>query len=177
MPDIVWLANGLRDSDARIVQRDQPLTSGTPIPGLNAWLGQPADQRVQHVWLAPDANVATLAPYLHALRLIALEFPKPGDGRAFSQASLLRLRYGFQGELRAVGDVAIDQLGFLRRLGFDSVELAPRHHNDATLATIRRVLARFSDAYQTSVDQPLPAYRRHARPAAGPTTRRDVAHT
>ena len=177
MPDIVWLANGLRDSDARGVQRDEAPASDTAIPGLNAWLGQPAHQRAPHVWLSPDANVAALAPYVQDLRLIALEFPKPGDGRAYSQASLLRLRYGFQGELRAVGDVAIDQLGFLRRLGFDSVELAPRHHNDTTLATIRRVLARFSDAYQSSVDQPLPSYRRHARPSAGATARRDAAHT
>ena len=172
MPDIVWLKSGLRDQDARVAQRDEPLAAGLrPIPALAHWLAADPATRGSQVWIGPDANVATLAPHLASLTLIALDMPKAADGRAYSQASLLRLRFGFRGELRAIGDVAIDQLGFLRRLGFDSVELAPRHNNDATLATIRRVLARFSDAYQGAVDEPLPAYRRHARPV----TERDLA--
>ena len=168
MSDIVWLKNGLRDHDARIAQRDQPVAAdAAAIPALATWLATAPELRGTEVWLAPDANVATLAPHLGSLTLIALDMPKAADGRAYSQASLLRLRFGFRGELRAIGDVAIDQLGFLRRLGFDSAELAPRHQNDKTLATIRRVLARFSDAYQGSVDEPLPAVRRHVRPVAG----------
>ena len=165
MPDIVWLKNGLRDHDPRVALREQPLAAdAVAIAPLVTWLSADPATRGRQVWLAPDANVATLAPHLDALDLIALDMPKAADGRAYSQASLLRLRFGFRGELRAIGEVAIDQLGFLRRLGFDSAELAPRHQNDKTLATIRRVLARFSDAYQGAVDQPLPAYRRHVRP-------------
>ena len=173
MSDIVWLKNGLRDHDARVAQRDQPIAANAAaIPSLTTWLATAPGSRGTELWLAPDANVATLAPHLASLTLIALDMPKAADGRAYSQASLLRLRYGFRGELRAIGDVAVDQLGFLRRLGFDSAELAPRHQNDTTLATIRRVLARFSDAYQGAVDEQLPAYRRHVRPVA----QRDLAH-
>ena len=177
MPDIVWLKNGLRDHDARVAQRDAPLPAGaSAIPALATWLAGAPESRGSQVWVGPDANVAALAPHLASLTLIALDMPKAADGRAYSQASLLRLRYGYRGELRAIGDVAIDQLGFLRRLGFDSAELAPRHQNDATLATIRRVLARFSDAYQGAVDQPLPAYRRHARPVAERDLAPHLAH-
>jgi uncharacterized protein (DUF934 family) len=173
MPDIVRLANGLRDEDARTAERGQPLATGAiPIPSLANWLALDPAQRPPQVWLAPDADLTVLATQLAGLQLIALDFPKSGDGRPYSLAALLRMRYGYRGELRAIGDVAIDQFNFLRRLGFDSVELAPRHVNATTLATIRRVLARFSDAYQGSVDEPLPAYRRHARPVR----ERELAH-
>lgn len=163
MPDIVRLADGRREHDARALQRDNG-APGASVPPLPVWLA--ASPRPPAVWLAPDADVATLAPHLAGLHLIALDFPKAADGRAYSLAALLRLRHGYRGELRAVGDIALDQVGFLRRLGFDSIELAPRHADERSLATIRRVLARFSDAYQGSVDEPLPAYRRHARPLA-----------
>jgi len=67
--------------------------------------------------------VADLAPDLDRLELIVLEFPKFTDGRAYSQARLLRERYGYRGELRAAGNVLRDQLLFMQRCGFDAFEL------------------------------------------------------
>src|SRR4029077_19883403 len=66
-----------------------------------------------------NRSVAELAPYVDRLALIALAFPSFRDGRAYSQARLLRERYGFRGELRATGDILRDQFLFLLRAGFD----------------------------------------------------------
>lgn len=82
--------------------------------------------------------VDALAGAIDRLDLIALEFPKFSDGRAYSQARSLRERLGFAGELRATGDVLIDQVLFMRRCGFDAWEIA-----DADKA------ARFIEAFQT----------------------------
>src|SRR5215472_3397261 len=68
-------------------------------------------------------RVAELAADLGRLELIVLEFPKFVDGRAYSQARLLRERYGYRGELRATGDVLRDQLQFMQRCGFDAAEI------------------------------------------------------
>lgn len=74
--------------------------------------------------LKSDESPAQLADDLHHFQLIALEFPRFGDGRAYSYARLLRERYGFTGELRAVGNVLRDQLLFMLRCGFDAFEIA-----------------------------------------------------
>ena len=68
--------------------------------------------------------VEVLAPDLHRIGLIVLEFPRFGDGRAFTQARTLRQRLGFQGELRATGEVLADQLLHMGRCGFDAFESA-----------------------------------------------------
>lgn len=75
------------------------------------------------VRLASDQHPEAIAADLDRLAVVALEFPKFRDGRAYSYARLLRERYGFGGEIRAVGDVLQEQLGYLRRCGFDSFEL------------------------------------------------------
>jgi uncharacterized protein (DUF934 family) len=84
--------------------------------------------------------------------LIALEFPKFGDGRAYSQARLLRERYGFTGELRATGQVLPDQLHHMRRCGFDAFELA----KGEPLEAWRRALHTFSAVYQPTGDGRIP---------------------
>jgi uncharacterized protein (DUF934 family) len=66
--------------------------------------------------------------------LVALDFPKFADGRAFSLAQLLRQRFGFKGELRAIGDVLLDELALMLRCGFDSFEIA----NEPTLRALQR---------------------------------------
>lgn len=73
--------------------------------------------------LKSDQSPAQLADDLQHFALIALEFPRFGDGRAYSYARLLRERYGFTGELRAVGNVLRDQLLFMLRCGFDAFEI------------------------------------------------------
>jgi uncharacterized protein (DUF934 family) len=77
------------------------------------------------VRIGPADRVELLRSDLARLALIAIEFPGPADGRGYSQARMLRERFGFAGELRAVGYVKRDQLFFLSRCGFDAYELSP----------------------------------------------------
>jgi uncharacterized protein (DUF934 family) len=106
-----------------------------------------------------DRNVSELAPYLDRLALVALVFPKFKDGRAYSQARILRERYHFRGELRATGEVLRDQFLFLYRAGFDAFEV--RKPEDA--AVFRDAIARYSVFYQPAADGRPSALRRRAQ--------------
>jgi uncharacterized protein (DUF934 family) len=75
------------------------------------------------VWLAPDETAAAIADDLPRLALVALAFPKYTDGRAYSTARLLRTRYKFAGELRAIGDILFDQIQLYQRCGFDTLDI------------------------------------------------------
>lgn len=75
------------------------------------------------VWLAGDEAPEAIASGLTRLPLIAIRFAKFADGRGYSTARLLRERYDYRGELRAIGDIGRDQLAFLERSGFDAFEL------------------------------------------------------
>jgi uncharacterized protein (DUF934 family) len=108
------------------------------------------------VRLPNTVNPAELAADLQKIAVIALEFPKFADGRAYSQARLLRERHGFQGEIRAVGDVLRDQVFFMTRSGFNAFEL----RSDRSLEDALEAFGEFSESYQPAVDQPLPLYRR-----------------
>jgi uncharacterized protein (DUF934 family) len=112
------------------------------------------------VLLAPADDPGSLSGDVGVLPLIAVDFPKFGDGRGYSTARLLREKYGFRGELRAVGDVLRDQLYYLHACGFDA--LAVRADRDPTTALAS--LDDFSDNYQSTVGQPLPLFRRRAEP-------------
>jgi uncharacterized protein (DUF934 family) len=81
------------------------------------------------------------------------------DGRSFSTARLLRERYGFTGELRAVGNFIRDQLCYLRRCGVNAFAFT---REDMNLEDALKSLGDFSEYYQASVDQPLPLFRRRA---------------
>jgi len=108
------------------------------------------------VRLPNTVNPADLAEDLPKIAVVALEFPKFNDGRAYSQARLLRERHGYAGEIRAVGDVLRDQLFFMARAGFDAFELRA----DRSLEDALEAFGDFSESYQPAVDQPLPLYRR-----------------
>lgn len=109
------------------------------------------------VRLPNTADVVALAADLPRLALIALDFPKWTDGRAHSQARLLRGRLRFAGELRAVGDVVVDLLPLLQRNGFSSAQL--RAGQSAEHA--RRALRYFAGHYQGDLVQPRPLFARH----------------
>lgn len=96
--------------------------------------------------IANDADLAALAAEgaLQGVDVIELEFPKFTDGRAFSQAVVLRRRHGFTGDIRATGDVLVDQLVQMSRSGFTSAVLA----EGVDLAAAERQFARFSAFYQ-----------------------------
>jgi uncharacterized protein (DUF934 family) len=114
------------------------------------------------VRVLPADRVEDLAPHLAHIALVAIEFPGPGEGRGYTYARLLRQRYGFKGEIRAVGPaVKQDLLFFMVRCGFDAFELAPGEN----LAEASRALQRFTLAYQPAV--PRAAVREARFTAAG----------
>jgi len=114
------------------------------------------------VVLAPNDEPADVAADLGHLAVIAVQFPQFTDGRGYSIGRLLRERYGFRGELRAVGDVQRDQLFYLVRCGFDAFVLRADKDPVKALDAWRD----FSEAYQAAVDQPVPLFRRRPPLAA-----------
>ena len=103
------------------------------------------------VLLRPDDDPAELEPYLSRLSLIAIEFPKFNEGRGYSQARLLRGRYRFRGELRAVGDVSRDRLAFLERCGFDTFVLRAGESPEAALVAFNEISPRYQPAEDAAV--------------------------
>jgi uncharacterized protein (DUF934 family) len=104
--------------------------------------------------LAPADKVEDVAADVARFALIALEFTGPGEGRGYSQARLLRSRYQFRGELRAVGHVKQDQLYLMSRCGIDAFELSPTEKPEEALAALER----FHVAYTPGA--PLPSLTR-----------------
>jgi uncharacterized protein (DUF934 family) len=118
-----------------------------------------------------DRRVAELEPWLGHLALIALHFPKFRDGRAYSQARLLRETFGFRGTLRATGDVLRDQFHFLVRAGFDSFEVK----KPADARVFAEVVGHYSVYYQPGADGRTSALRRRLQSGAKtPNTRETV---
>jgi len=166
MPEILSFRNGgefFRDERRTFIDDDiaeQALSEGSILP-FGQWMERAAAASAPPaIWLSPADDYTRLQETVGVLRLIALRFPTAADGRAYSIASVLRTRHGYRGELRAIGDVQIDQLFFMRRMGFDSAELRPEWSTAANLPTIRAALATFSERYQGAVDQPLPLFKR-----------------
>ena len=120
----------------------------------NSW---PADLPVG-LMLANDEDVEDIAAELPRFALVALHFPKWTDGRAYSQAHLLRARYRYAGEVRATGDVLVDMLPLLQRSGFDAVALRAGQSVEAA----RRALGFFPAYYQGDVVQTRPIFGRAA---------------
>jgi uncharacterized protein (DUF934 family) len=123
-------------------QRDELVKRGAPL-GIRLHSDQP-----------PELIAADLAHF----SVVALEFPKFRDGRAYSYARLLRERYGFKGELRAVGEVLLEQLFFMLRTGFDAFDV----QSADPLKDYRTALADFSVWYQPAADgRPTAMQLRH----------------
>ena len=110
------------------------------------------------VWLDAGEEIEEIADQLDNFQVIALNFPAFTDGRHCSTAYLLRTRYGYKGEVRAIGDVLRDQLFSYLRVGFDAFAL--REDKDPLDAL--KAFEEFSEVYQASSDQPLPLFRRRA---------------
>jgi uncharacterized protein (DUF934 family) len=125
-----------------------------PLLGPDAWQGQSGHGVVLPGDAEPEARF-TDAP------LIAIDFPAFHDGRGLSLAVLLRTRFGYRGELRAIGDVRPDLLHYLRRCGFDSFVLA----EGVSVALDDPRLAPHARYYQASVIDPQPVFRREERSA------------
>lgn len=134
------------------VEAEAPLPDGAIIVPLARLLaeGEALARRNSPLGvLVPNAaDVNVLAPHLSHLSLVVLDFPKFRDGRAYSQARLLRERLGYAGELRAHGNVLRDQLILMVRCGFDAFEIA----KDADIAAFSKALASYSLFYQPTGD-------------------------
>jgi uncharacterized protein (DUF934 family) len=122
---------------------------------LEQWRAAP-DPKPAGVRVPNDVDIETLESELPRLSLIALEFPKWVDGRAYSQARLLRARYRFAGEVRATGHVMVDMLPLLHRTGFDAVQLSPGQSRESA----ERALKFFPGHYQGDTVEHLPLFVR-----------------
>ena len=136
------------------------LPRGPILVPLATWKARRADLLARRepfgVWLKPEDDPAELAGDVATLKAIGVHFPKWGDGRGFSTATLLRGRHDFRGELRAFGDLGRDHLLHLTRCGFDVVKLGPRHDPEKALAAFTEL----SVPYQAAIDEPMPLFRR-----------------
>ena len=142
---------------------DAPLPAGKLIVPLHLWEARREELLARGeplgIWLDSSEHPEAVGDALPHLQLIAINFPVFSDGRGYSYARLLREKYGFTGELRAIGDVLRDQLFLMRRCGFDSFEIrADRDAADALAS-----LGDFTHVYQcATVDTGAPLLLRAA---------------
>ncbi len=143
------------------------LPSGKVIVPLLYWktardvLIATRDKAQLAIWLAPDDEPADVVPDFDAVTLLAVQFPVFRDGRGISLARLLRERYGWKGEIRAIGDVLRDQIGYMSRCGIDAFAVrADKDIHDALKAFDELTIH-----YQGAVDDPRPLFRRVVRTA------------
>lgn len=147
------------------------LPHGRVIVPLAVWLARresllaQAEAGVLGVWLTGSDDPAAIADDLPTLQLVAVNFPKFVDGRGYSIAALLRTRYGYGGELRAIGEVLRDQFFYMKRCGFDSMQPPAGRYTHAQLEAALASLGTFTEPYQSAVDVAEPLFRRHLRPA------------
>ena len=110
------------------------------------------------VRIEPGDDARELIPHLERLALVEVNFPAFGDGRGYSSARILR-EAGYEGELRAVGDVLVDQLAYMRRCGFDAFE--PDQQLD--MDDVKAAFERWPEVYQKAADTRTPIWaKRHA---------------
>jgi uncharacterized protein (DUF934 family) len=139
---------------------DGALPDGDIIVPLALWLARRDELAGRNakvgVQLEPQDPPQEIAADLDKLAVVALHFPASKDGRLFSTARLLRERFGYKGELRAVGQFGRDQMFYLQRCGVDAFEMGEDRNIDDCL----KALGDFTVTYQAAADQPLPLYRR-----------------
>ncbi|TAL17680.1 MAG: DUF934 domain-containing protein [Aquabacterium sp.] len=159
-----------RDTWRTLGGEDGPISHPVAAPNLLLTLEQwhavrdtwPADLKVA-VMFPNDADIEELVPDLPRIDLIALKFPKWVDGRAYSQAHILRSRYRYQGQVRATGEVLVDMMPLLQRTGFDAVVL----RGDQSREAAQRALGFFPGFYQGDVEETKPWFARQGAQAGG----------
>ncbi len=119
----------------------------------------PSPEQGEVLRLEPTDDPGSVAARLSGVARVEVNFPKFGDGRGFSIGRLLRERYGYKGELRAVGHITRDHLFFMESCGFDAFELRDGEDPHQALAAFDD----FSESYQASVTRPQPLFRRRTR--------------
>ena len=161
LQDDAWKVVNLVDGEAPF---DVCLPVGPLLVPLAVWKAKKTcliHREYEHgtplgIWLAPEDNVEDIAADIDDFTVIAVHFPKLTDGRGYSTARLLRERYGYDGEVRAFGDIGRDQIFFLNRAGFDAFVLGDGKSTEEALAAFDD----FPESYQPAADQPIPLFRR-----------------
>ena len=147
------MADFVSDTDTLIRFRDDEQVDDAAVT-VDSFLDQ---QDASAVRVEPGDDARALIPHLERLSLVEVNFPAFGDGRGYSSARLLR-EAGYEGELRAVGDVLVDQVAYMRRCGFDAFE------PDAALdeGDLESALNRWPEVYQPAADARQPIWaKRH----------------
>ena len=156
--------NQVVDNDQWTVLGDGQEPDGATIVSLSYWqenrdaLAELSAAGQLGLILNSDETADLVAEACNQFALICIDFPKFADGRGYSAARLLRERYGYSGELRSVGDVLVDQLFFMKRVGFDSYALRA----DQDVEDALEAFSTFSNPYQGDVNDPRPLFRRVA---------------
>src|SRR6184192_2725366 len=119
----------------------------------------PSPEQGEVLRLEPTDDPAAMVGRLARVARVEVHFPKFGDGRGFSIGRLLRERYGYKGELRAVGHITRDHLFFMESCGFNAFELREGEDPHEALAAFND----FSESYQASPARPQPLFRRRAQ--------------
>lgn len=167
MPELIINGKIERDDWQYLARAEDParqtIPEGKVVIHLATWQAQneqigKSRQENLGIWLDSDDEPDTIDDP-NQFALIAVNFPKFVDGRGYSTARLLRERYLFTGELRAMGDVLLDQLFYMKRCGFNSFALRPDRSATRALAG----LTVFSECYQGATDEPMPLFRRRLR--------------
>ena len=149
------------DSWSRLLslEPDQPVPDGDIILPFQYWqqnqAGLENHKGKTAVCINGDDRIEDIARDIARFELIALEFPAFKDGRCYSHARLLRDRYHYQGDLRAVGDVLRDQLFYMKRCGISSFAI----REDRDIEDALNALKDFTVTYQTAADAALPVYK------------------
>lgn len=167
MPEkIIYNDGSIRKNSWKLIETSAVLTlenlpQGDLILPLEFWQSNREALKQRQgklgVWLESSTVLEDITDPLSQADLIAINFPVFTDGRGYSTARLLRERYGYQGDIRAIGDVLQDQLGYMRRCGFDSYKLK----EGRCIESAAKALFPFKETYQAAVDQPDPYYRRN----------------
>ena len=140
-------------ADTLRYREDEPVDH--PAVTVDAFLDQ---SNASAVRIEPGDDARELVPHLERLALVEVNFPAFGDGRGYSSARILR-EAGYDGELRAVGDVLVDQLAYMRRCGFDA--FGPDQQLD--MDDVEAAFDRWPDVYQKAADTRTPIWaKRHS---------------
>ena len=160
MPKLIKDGQIVEDNWQLVREATGDLPNGNIIVALPLWLANKETliKRKGEIGLllSSSEEAETIEHDANFFSVIALDFPMFADGRSYTNARILRERYNYQGEIRAVGDVLQDQLFYMKRCGFNAFAL----REDKDIEVALKSLNDFSESYQAAVDQPLPLFRR-----------------
>lgn len=160
MPNII--KDGAIINNNWLVIVDSEITDATALPAgdlilpLALWqqFKEQLNGRNIGLWLNSDEAPEPIKDNCNDIALIAINFPAFADGRGYSYANVLRAQYGYEGELRAIGDVLKDQLSYMKRVGFNSFDMRDDQNLEQALAHFQD----FEKPYQGAIDNPAPLF-------------------